>query len=356
MRFRRVAAGSFEWSALEGYEERTFTQTPEWLDFLTRTQGGEAVIAVLEDAGNELGYFTGLLVRRYGIRMLGSPFPGTGTPFMGLALAPGVSRAGALSALAQFAFGELGCEHLEFSDPQLTAEHAQASGYIGSSLAVHVTDLSGTREQLLASMARSVRRNARVAQKNGLVVEEGRPEGFAEDYYPQVQEVFGRQGLKPPYGIDRVKHLIDACYPSGNLLLLRVRDADGKCVASSISAGLPSRAFGWGTGSYSAFWHLFPNELLFQHNLLVWQERGTALFDWGRVWSYKPKYGAVEQTRWNFNSSKRPWVRLGRELARNSHVAGRELRRKIATVVGQTLLATRSGRPPRPAPGPHRQL
>lgn len=320
MNFRRVDANQFDWEGMWRLRGWAFAHTRGWLEFASGASNGEPVYAVLEAEGRVLGYFIGSIVRRFGLRLLASPGLGWTTPYVGLVLAPGCSRVQALNALVDFAFGTCDCVHIEVVDPAFTAEDGARSGFEVSPELHHVTDLSGTPQDLERRLSKSVRRYGRHALRYGLWVEEGRPEGFPEEFSQQAEEVFTRQGLRPPptYSRDNVRRLIDTCYASGDLLLLRVRGPDGACLATAASIGANHLAYGWGTASRTDAWHLRPNELLFTHELKAWQARGAKEFDWGPVWSYKVKYGAEEVPRWRLHRSRAHWLRIGRELARTA--------------------------------------
>lgn len=320
MDFRRVDAGEFDWDGLQELDGWSFPHTRGWLEFASGSSSGEPVYAVLESKGEAQGYFIGSIVRRFGLRVMASPGLGWTTPYVGLVLADGCSRVKALTALVDFAFGECNCSHLEIVDPRFSAEDGARCGFEVSPELHHVTDLTGTPEELERRLSKSVRRYSRHALRYGLVVEEGNPEGFPEEFSAQASEVFERQELEPPttYSRENVQRLIDTCYSSGNLLLLRVRGPDGACVATAVSIGANQLSYGWGTASHTEARHLRPNELLFMHELKAWQARGARVFDWGPVWNYKVKYGADEVPRWRLHRSKAHWLRIGRELARTA--------------------------------------
>ena len=62
---------------------------------------------------------------------------------------------------------------------------------------------------------------------------------FADEYYEQLLEVFARQGLVPPYKVDRVRALVRHLEPTGWVpLLLRARDSRGECIAPELFSGL----------------------------------------------------------------------------------------------------------------------
>src|SRR5215207_8451207 len=116
LRLERIPFESCDWPAMDAFGDRVIFQTREWVEFVARAQGAEPVVAAVRDGARTVGYFTGLVVRRYGIRILGSPLPGWTTSSMGFNLEAGVSRGRAVEALTEFAFGTLRCLHLELKD------------------------------------------------------------------------------------------------------------------------------------------------------------------------------------------------------------------------------------------------
>src|ERR1700680_4457149 len=109
-----------DWARLDGLADRTVFQTREWLIFVRETQRARVVVCELVDGGEKVGYFTGVVFSRFGIRILGSSFPGWTTPYMGFNLVPGASRKTALAAIEQTAWDTLKCLHMEVSDPFFT--------------------------------------------------------------------------------------------------------------------------------------------------------------------------------------------------------------------------------------------
>src|SRR6266568_2623465 len=113
-RFELVTLDSQEWAkALAAFPDRIVFQTPAWLAFLAESQGGTPVLAALRDGNDTLGYFAGCVVKKFGLKFLGSPLRGWSTPYMGFNLLPAVPRRLAVEALSEFAFRTLGCIYLE---------------------------------------------------------------------------------------------------------------------------------------------------------------------------------------------------------------------------------------------------
>ena len=97
--------------------------------------------------------------------------------------------------------------------------------------------------------SKSCRYSIRRAEKLGVTIEEASDEGFADEYYEQLLDVFAKQSLVPTYDRERVRLLIRHLAPTGNLLLLRAREPQGRCIATGIFVGLHQFAYFWGNAS-----------------------------------------------------------------------------------------------------------
>ncbi|MGZ8892849.1 MAG: lipid II:glycine glycyltransferase FemX, partial [Halobacteriota archaeon] len=113
----------------EQYSDYTVFQTEPWITFLQETQGGEPVYAKVVLGQRVIGRFVGLMVRKFGIPILGSPMRGWTTSYMGFNLGEDISRLAALQALVRFAFEELKCLHLEIFDRNFDSQELTSSTY-----------------------------------------------------------------------------------------------------------------------------------------------------------------------------------------------------------------------------------
>lgn len=322
-----------DWKELDGFEDRTLFQTPQWLDFIKETQRCAPVILRLKEGTDVIGYFTGFLTRKAGIRILASPFRGWTTESMGFNLLPAASRSDALDAVTSYAFSHLGCQHFEVIDPELPVKDVEDGPYFVRRSRTFLIDLSKSEAELFSSMKRSsCRKCINKAKRSGVTVEACGPEGFAEDYYAQVLGVFGRQGLKPPYGIERVHALIRHVYPAGNLLLVKAKSAEGVCIAAYIFPGYGKTAYGWGGGSLREYQHLCPNEPTFWFAMQYWKARGMTSLNLGGGGEYKRKYGADEVPVFRIIRAKYPFVLS----LRNAGEGAVKLKRRISQYVRET--------------------
>ena len=294
LRLERLDPERVDWARLDAFEDRVVFQTREWLTFLAETQEAKPVIAEIRDGSTCVGFFTGLVSRRFGMRILGSPFPGWTTYYMGFNLEHDVARLQALDALALFAFGTLGCLHVELRDRRIGSEDLSGLRLEHTPQPGFEVDLRPSEEEIWRRFKAPARTAIRKAQKVGVVVEEAHDLGFADDFYPQFKDVFAKQSLVPPYDIDRVRALIRHMLPTGRLLLLRARNDEGKCIATAIFPAMNGSAYFFGGASWREHQNLRPNEAIMWYAMRYWKARGVASFDLGGGLDYKRKYGPCE--------------------------------------------------------------
>jgi hypothetical protein len=293
MKAKIINPEEVDWARLDEFADRTVFQTREWLQFVHESQRAKIVVCELIDGGQSVGYFSGLVFSRFGVRILGSSFPGWTTPYMGFNLVPGASRKAALAALEQTAWDTLKCLHMEVSDPFFSVEDGQDNGFAAEAYISYRSDLTETEDKIFSKMDSACRRCVRKAEKSGVTIEEAHDLAFADEYYEQLQDVFAKQGLVPTYSVERVRALIRNLEPVGRVLLVRARDSEGKCIASGIFPGYNKIAEFWGNASFRSSQNLRPNEAIHWYVMRYWKNRGVEIYDWGGEGTYKEKYGCV---------------------------------------------------------------
>jgi hypothetical protein len=305
------------WKLLDSFADRTVFQTHEWLNFVAETQRATPVIAELRQDGDVVGYFSGLTFSRLGVKVLGSSFPGWTTPYIGFNLAPGASRAQALAAIEKLAWDTLKCLHMEVSDPHFTPDDGERLGFACEFYTSYRTDLTQAEEQLFNNMDSACRRCVRKAEKSGVTIEQATDMAFADEYYDQLKDVFAKQGLVPTYDVERVRALVKHLAPTGRVLLVRARDAQGQCIATGIFPGYNQIAEFWGNASYRSSQIVRPNEAIQWYVMRYWKQRGAAIYDWGGEGTYKEKYGCKPHRVPWFTKSRYQIVSTLRNEARN---------------------------------------
>ena len=345
VRLELVSPSEAEHEAMESRADSLVFQTREWMRFLVDTQGGSPVYARVVDGSEVLGHFTGLVVRRWGLRILGSPLPGSTTDYLGFNLVDGADRAAAARALPTFATKSLRCVHVELRDRFLTKEQAAATGGRVEPYTLLSIDLSSTEDDLFAGVKKSVRTSVRRARREGVTIEEAVDAGFADDYMAQLVDVFAKQGLVPTYGVERVRSLIEHLQPSGKLLLLRARDSNGLCIATGIFPGYRDTAYFWGGASRRDAQILQPNELIMWHAMLHWKAAGATTLELGGGGDYKTKYHPRRDTVPSLTLTRFESLHKARDVARRLY----RVRQRVGGLVRRPADAPASTSPGQPA-------
>ncbi len=335
LRLHRVEPGAGLWADRATYPDRLIFHTPEWLNFVAECQRAEPLLATVTDGGQPVGHFTGLLSRRFGVRILGSPMAGWTTSYLGFLLQPEVSRRAALEALLPFARHDAGAAHLEIRDRGLTPADLGGLGLAWDAAPTAVIDLNPDEDTLFGAMASACRRNIRKAQKSGVVIEEAPADpAFAGEFYDQLRDVFAKQNLVPTYSVERVRSLIRHLGPAGRLLLLRARDADGHCIATALLPWYHRTMYFWGGASYREHQHLRPNETLIWYAMRWARQHGVTEFDFVGGNSYKQKYGTTEVAVPWARRSRSPLVAHLRDAARHGYAIRQRTVARLTGAVG----------------------
>jgi hypothetical protein len=316
LHFRQLEPHEIPWTMLDALHDRVVFQTREWLAFIAESQKATPVGAEIRDGHTVAGYFSGLVVRKFGLRILGSSFPGWTTPYIGFNLLPGAARSEMLAPLTAWAFRELRCLHVEVSDCGFLPGDGDAAHLSRTAYETYQSDLTRSEDDLFKGMESACRRCVRKAEKSGVVVEEAHDLAFADEYYAQLEEVFAKQGKVPTYPVERVRLLLKHLLPTGRLLAVRARDPEGRCIATSLYPGMNGTAFFWGNASWRSGQQWRPNEYLHWYALRYWKARGVRRFDWGGGGTYKEKYGVDPYVVPWFYKSKYPLLATIRNEAR----------------------------------------
>lgn len=331
LRFESVDIGSMDQAELDRFPDRMVHQTLPWLQFIADTQNARPILARLRSDHETLGYFSGLVVKKFGFAILGSPFPGWSTTYMGFNLKPGVPRASAIGALTDYAFSRLKCHHLELMDRFATEQDYEAFDFDVWMFRGYEIDLAPDEDRLLSNMSATCRNSIRKAARLGVHIEESAVPDFVCDYWAQLKHVFAVKGAIPPFGPSRVEQLIEHLLRTAHLLLLKATTVEGECVATGLFPALNKTAFFWGGASWRHHSKLGANEALIWHAMKYWKRRGIQVFDMVGLGDYKRKFGAYPiAVPWASKSRNRSIAFLRRSAEstfRRSHrVAGRVVR------------------------------
>ena len=320
--FEPVPLDEVPWTQLNEFADRTVHQTKEWLAFLHETQGAEPIVLRVFAGSEAVGWFTGATIKRFGLRILGSPMRGWTTAHMGFNLVEDALIDSAVTSLAEFATQSLGCMHLEVLDRRCTSG-VIPPGFQSTSLNGLEVGLQVSDEELLEAMTKNGRRDVRKGMRLGVLIEQvsADDQQFVAEYYSQVSQAFAKRGLVPTYPQSRVESMVRHVYPAGHLVLLRAKLPTGETAATGIFAGIAGGAASFTMQASDPEFHQWlPNEVMVWEALRTWRDRGAVSFDFGGreiggPQDFKRKFGGTDLTTHWLRYSRFTSIERARSLA-----------------------------------------
>lgn len=267
-----------------------FTTYP-WISFLMNNQNAEPVVLRLSAEGEICAYFVGLLVRKFGVRILGSPLEGWFTPDMGFISVREFNIVEALFSVKNYAFKVLKCWYVQIHDKKITNSilDARITSYYSKELYL---DISNSEDEIYDNFRKEAKKNIRQFNNRGATVFRSElTTEFSKTFYSQLEDVFAKQNLKPPYDEKKIRDIITAFLnDSDKILLLQVFDPDGRCIASSVSLGYGEWCYSLATASYRDGQRFMPNEKMRWEIIKYWKQHGLNHFDFVGFREYKLKF------------------------------------------------------------------
>lgn len=316
--FQRVALENIPDSELYAFSGKYIFTTREWLSFVAETQGGEEAILRIERDGELIGFLYGRIVSKFGIRIFGSPFSGWSTCYMGLDLCEG-DKLAVIREASSYIVRELGCLYAEIIDRDITVQAAEAAGMKAVPVDTLQLDFAPDEpdEQLMARCKTKCRNTIRQFEKRGAALEivTDLDDAFVDEYYDQLTDVFAKQGLVPTYDKARAAALVKHLKTSDRLLCLRVRDPEGRSIATSIFFGYGKTFYFWGGASYRSGQKYLPNEYMLWTAIRYFRDKGMTSFDMVGVRDYKRKFGSEERVYAKIVFARYAWLLPMRDLA-----------------------------------------
>ncbi len=290
-----------------------------WLSWLEASGCGTALHLVFEKDGERVGALPGLLTSAGAWRIFGSPLAGWQTVSMGPVYdAERISTAEMIAPLVPYLEREHGVDLIELLHPSLDGDAMRALGFRGRAVGTYRAPLvAGDPAQTFAQLHESARRNARRAERLGLIVRFEEDEAFVDEHMAQLREVYLRGGHTVPFGRERVLHCFRAMRAARALLAPAVYLPDGRtCIATGMFFVGAGELLLWGWAHRVHYRWYRPTELMTWHAMLRAADAGIGSFDLMGLGEFKAKFGASpDWSKVQWVRGRRPWLAQARDLA-----------------------------------------
>jgi len=296
----------------------SFFITREWISFLQNDGRGKPIILKIEKEGRFIAAFVGMSFKKFGFRLLASPFEQWGTCDMGFCCADDVDRATLLPIVTEYAKKKLHINYFEIIDKKISFKQLKEIHCKTITQKTYILNIDKTNDELFKGFKTDCRNFIRQFEKRGASIEKVIPsEEFANEYYNQLIDVFARQNLKPHCTREQIYHIMQAFSENPkNILCLQVKNQEGKCIATSIFFGFQRTAYFWGAASYREYLHYRPNEYMIWTAIKYWRDYGCKQLDMVGLREYKKKFGPEYYEYPRIIITSNPLLIYGRNIAR----------------------------------------
>ncbi|MEA4971558.1 hypothetical protein SDC9_136201 [bioreactor metagenome] len=247
------------------FEDKLIFQTKEWISFIVETQKVTPIIIKIFGDDNYIGYYTGFFFKKFGIKIVGSPFRGWSTLYMGLNLKNNENRVDIVIPLWNFLKKHYHIWYMELIDRFITAEDAENAKLDFSFQKSYEKDISGEEMDVFKSLSSTCKNEIHRFERNEAIIREVEPtQEFAEKYYNQLKIVFGYQNLIPSYDLKRVQKLFEYIKEIGGALYCtEVLSPNGISIGTQIGFAYNNYCYLWGLT-------VIRDEQYYQSNTLLW--------------------------------------------------------------------------------------
>lgn len=295
--FKKINIDEIDEVEFNNFEDKLIFQTKEWINFLMDTQKGCPIILRITDDDELVGYFTGFLFKKFGIKIVGSPFRGWTTLYMGVNLKRNskYERAFLAKKIWKYLKKEYHCLYFEMIDRFITEQEARKYNIRFDFQGSLIKDISGDENELLSSVSKHCKKHIKYFEKNGAIVTIEKPnDEFAELYYSQLEKVFGYQGLSPSYDLKRVKSLLNNLKKKDYVVCLKASLPSGECLGTTIGFGYNGICYTWGSTNIRSDKDYKQSQGLRWNMMKYWRSKKCFDYDFAGIREYKMKFNPIE--------------------------------------------------------------
>lgn len=297
------------------FPDKTVFTTLEWLNYLKKDKNVIPLIIRIKKLNKYFGYFTGGLFKKFGITILGSPFMGWTTNYMGFNIYDYSECEILIDEIVKYIFHKTKCVYIELIDRNIIIKNLNRKYSIEPIINLEI-DITKNEESLFKSFKKDCREYIRQFERRGAIIEMVKPDKeFIEELYRQLKNIFFRQKLNIPFEISKIYNCVENLKNTNMIYCFRVKEPNGIIIASYIFVGYKKRIIAWCTSSNKNYLHYRPNEYIIWYSLKKFKEFGFETFDFSGKREYKYKWNPKEIELYRITITKFKILQVLRNLA-----------------------------------------
>lgn len=314
------------------YTRKNLFTTVEYLTYLSKWKGVVPIIVRISENDKLIGHFTGCVFKKFGIKVLGSPFFGWMGQHMGFDFvdAENTDKSQILDALIDYLKSNKMMSFMIFADFQYTEEDIDKCNtklFHHDIRGTYMLDLTQPEELIFKNFKSGYRTCIRKFEKLGGTIVEEWSEELMNEHHKQLKEVFERKKMTPPSYKERL-HLLHKMYPN-MIYSIKALDENGNNIASSYYLAGGSYAFFQSNASYTAALQYNANQALMWHAIKHFKNEGYKVLDLAGRASYKENFGPILYNTPTTIWAKHAWLYKIVMFARKAYYSSFRLKYKV---------------------------
>lgn len=315
--FEKIDYDKIDLGEYMSYSRKPVFTTIPWMNFVIEDSKTEPAIFRVTDKDGFVGYVPMMFVKKFGIKIAGSPFRGWSTCWMGIEVEDVDKKIPIIKEIIPVLFKKYGVMYCEITDRDIPKKDIVSANIKHYPFETLELEIDKTDAELFKIFKTDARNFIRQFERRGAVLTVAEPDDeFAEEYYSELIDVFAKQNMKPTYSCDKVKRILrnNRENPDG-ILCLRVRTPEGKPVATSIYFSDKSKFYFWGGASFREHQHYRPNEYMLWYAIKHFRDKGIKTFDMVGDRQYKRKFGSEQKVYYTMQFAKHKILFSFRDMA-----------------------------------------
>ena len=308
-----------------GIGNTVFT-TYAWIEFLKKDQNIESVVLEISEDNEVVAYFVGGIIKKLGIKILGSPFAGWLTCDMGFIRLGKLNIAQGLRLVKKYAFKALKCMYVEIIDKNI-CKNDLPKGVKSFDTDILVKNIDMNESELLDSFSKQGKRYIRQFYDREIAKEVPFDKEFVDIYYRQLEAIFERQDLKPTFSKEKIYNLAECFskYPKC-VFVQEAFSNEGVCNGTAFTFGFGEWCYYLCAAHDREHGNSHPGEGLFWEMTKHWNNVGIKKMDLVGIRDYKMRYNPTVQKQVVIYFERIPGLHFMKDMAYNAV----NLKRKIA--------------------------
>ncbi len=320
VRLKKFKERPASWDKLiKGYDSKTLFHESVWHDhILSIHKNSEMLYYAIHDKESIVGYFCGLVVRKFTFKIMGSPLSGTGTNYMGPVVNFNIDQVKVIAAIEAVRQQE-NIDFLELCNDVFQCDILQKNGYQLINSKTHKVKIATNEKEAFNTLKSTCRNRIRKGKKYNLQVEITNDPSIIDLFFEQYEEVYGKQGKSTPFRIKRVRSLYNHLYFSNRLLPVWVKKGE-TVIATGLFPYDEHTIYFWGAASWLKYQKFCPNELLHWEVIRFAVKNGIKRYNMcGGGSQFKNKFGGSDVSHTKFFKSSSRSIDLLKTIYKKWH-------------------------------------